>query len=306
MPYITELQTRTKWVPGYWTEYTAESGYWETDPAAGWNAGAHSLVWLQQPPPGYEGITARYTFKARKESMGIFVGLAFDDAGTSPSDVLAGVYLSMGQWRPVRDGEKLSGGGAFNDGTLFTLDLTPTGLQISTADASEFVPYIMPSVVCLDAALYLKDDEILSADVACGGGQLGVLAPLQGLASQGPIGHANSVLAPVVGCAGIYEGCAGVLAPLGGVAWTGAGLGLGVLAPMQSEGIGSVGGRWTAGCLLPAWLCPASNRQLLPQNPARAPSSCWRCCRRFSGTSDSKSAPLCSEHYQAKTGQCLS
>lgn len=242
MPYITELQTRTKWIPGYWTEYTAESGYWETDPAAGWNAGAHSLVWLQQPPPGYEGITARYTFKARKESLGIFVGLASDDAGTSPSDVLAGVYLSMGQWRPVRDGEKLSGGGVFNDGTLFTLDLAPAGLQISTSDASEFVPYIIPSAVCLDAALYLKDDEILSADVACGGGQLGVLAPLQGLASQGPIGHANSVLAPVVGRAGIYEGCAGVLAPLGGVAWTGAGLGLGVLTPMQSEGIGSVGG----------------------------------------------------------------
>ena len=239
MPYILEKQTRTKWIPGYWTEYTAESGYWAPDPAAGWNAGAHSLVWLQQPPPGYEGITARYTFKARKESLGIFVGLAFDDAGTSPSDVLAGVYLSMGQWRPVRDGEKLSGGGAFNDGTLFTLDLTPTGLQISTSDASEFVPYIMPSAVCLDAALYLKDDEILSADVACGGGQLGVLAPLQGLASDGPIGHANSVLAPVVGRAGIYEGCAGVLAPLGGVAWTGAGLGLGVLAPMQGEGTGS-------------------------------------------------------------------
>ena len=242
MPYILELQTFTKWIPGYWAEYTAESGYWAPDPAAGWNAGAHSLVWLQQPPPGYEGITARYTFKARKESMGIFVGLAFDDAGTSPSDVLAGVYLSMGQWRPVRDGERLSGGGVFNDGTLFTLDLTPAGLQISTSDASEFVPYIMPSAVCLDAALYLKDDEILSADVACGGGQLGVLAPLQGLASNGPIGHANSVLAPVVGRAGIYEGCAGVLAPLGGVAWTGAGLGLGVLAPMQSEGIGSVGG----------------------------------------------------------------
>ena len=242
MPYILEKQTRTKWIPGYWAEYTEESGYWAPDPAAGWNAGAHSLVWLQQPPPGYEGITARYTFKARKESLGIFVGLAFDDAGTAPRDVLAGVYLSMGQWRPVRDGEKLSGGGAFNDGTLFTLDLTPTGLQISTADASEFVPYIMPSAVCLDAALYLKDDEILSADVACGGGQLGVLAPLQGLASQGPIGHANSVLAPVVGRAGMYEGCAGVLAPLGGVAWTGAGLGLGVLAPMQSEGIGSVGG----------------------------------------------------------------
>ena len=242
MPYILEKQTRTKWVPGHWTEYTAESGYWAPDPAAGWNAGAHSLVWLQQPPPGYEGITARYTFRARKESLGIFVGLASDDAGTSPSDVLAGVYLSMGQWRPVRDGEKLSGGGAFNDGTLFTLDLTPTGLQISTSDASEFVPYIMPSAVCLDAALYLKDDEILSADVACGGGQLGVLVPLQGLAYNGPIGHANSVLAPVVGRAGMYEGCAGVLAPLGGVAWTGAGLGLGVLAPMQSEGIGSVGG----------------------------------------------------------------
>ena len=242
MPYILEKQTRTKWIPGYWAEYTAESGYWAPDTAAGWNAGAHSLVWLQQPPPGYEGITARYTFKARKESLGIFVGLAFDDAGTSPSDVLAGVYLSMGQWRPVRDGEKLSGGGAFNDGTLFTLDLTPTGLQISTPDASEFVPYIMPSAVCLDAALYLKDDEILSADVACGGGQLGVLVPLQGLASNGPIGHANSVLAPVAGRAGIHEGCAGVLAPLGGVAWTGAGLGLGVLAPMQSEGIGSVGG----------------------------------------------------------------
>lgn len=242
MPYILELQTFTKWIPGYWAEYTAESGYWAPDPAAGWNAGAHSLVWLQQPPPGYEGITARYTFKARKESMGIFVGLASDDAGTSPSDVLAGVYLSMGQWRPVRDGERLSGGGVFNDGTLFTLDLTPAGLQISTSDASEFVPYIMPSAVCLDAALYLKDDEILSADVACGGGQLGVLAPLQGLASQGPIGHANSVLTPVVGRAGIYEGCAGVLAPLGGVAWIGAGLGLGVLTPMQSEGIGSVGG----------------------------------------------------------------
>ena len=142
----------------------------------------------------------------------------------------------------MRDGEKLSGGGAFNDSTLFTLTLTPAGLEISTPDAAEFVPYIMPSAVCLDAALYLKDDEILSADVACGGGQLGVLAPLQGLASDGPIGHANSVLAPVLGRAGIYEGCAGVLAPLGGVAWTGAGLGLGVLSPMQSEGIGSAGG----------------------------------------------------------------
>ena len=239
MPYIVEKRQVTKWVPGRYETYVAVPAHYDYSTSPGWNAGAHSLVWLQQPPPGYEGITARYTFKARKESLGIFVGLAFDDAGTSPSDVLAGVYLSMGQWRPVRDGEKLSGGGAFNDGTLFTLDLTPTGLQISTADASEFVPYIMPSAVCLDAALYLKDDEILSADVACGGGQLGVLAHLQGLASNGPIGHANSVLAPVVGRAGIYEGCAGVLAPLGGVAWTGAGLGLGVLAPMQGEGTGS-------------------------------------------------------------------
>ena len=242
MPYIVEKRQVTKWVPGRYETYVAVPAHYDYSTSPGWNAGAHSLVWLQQPPPGYEGITARYTFKARKESLGIFVGLASSDYGTSPSDVLAGVYLSMGQWRPVRDGEKLSGGGAFNDGTLFTLDLTPTGLQISTSDASEFVPYIMPSAVCLDAALYLKDDEILSADVACGGGQLGVLAPLQGLASQGPIGHANSVLASVVGRAGIYEGCAGVLAPLGGVAWTGAGLGLGVLAPMQSEGIGSVGG----------------------------------------------------------------
>ena len=242
MPYVTQEKTVLVWIPGFYYDKVEKEGYWTRDASPGWNAGARSLVWLQQPPPGYEGITARYTFKARKESLGIFVGLASDDAGTSPSDVLAGVYLSMGQWRPVRDGEKLSGGGAFNDGTLFTLDLTPTGLQISTADASEFVPYIMPSAVCLDAALYLKDDEILSADVACGGGQMGVLAPLQGLASNGPIGHANSVLAPVVGRAGLYEGCAGVLAPLGGVAWTGAGLGLGVLAPMQSEGIGSVGG----------------------------------------------------------------
>ena len=242
MPYIVEKRQVTKWVPGRYETYVAVPAHYDYSTSPGWNAGAHSLVWLQQPPPGYEGITARYTFKARKESLGIFVGLASSDYGTSPSDVLAGVYLSMGQWRPVRDGEKLSGGGAFNDGTLFTLDLTPTGLQISTSDASEFVPYIMPSAVCLDAALYLKDDEILSADVACGGGQLGVLVPLQGLASNGPIGHANSVLAPVVGRAGIYEGCAGVLAPLGGVAWTGAGLGLGVLAPMQSEGIGSVGG----------------------------------------------------------------
>ena len=242
MPYIVEKRQVTKWVPGRYETYVAVPAHYDYSTSPGWNAGAHSLVWLQQPPPGYEGITARYTFKARKESLGIFVGLASSDYGTSPSDVLAGVYLSMGQWRPVRDGEKLSGGGAFNDGTLFTLDLTPTGLQISTSDASEFVPYIMPSAVCLDAALYLKDDEILSADVACGGGQLGVLAPLQGLASNGPIGHANSVLAPVVGRAGIYEGCAGVLAPLGGVAWTGTGLGLGVLAPMQSEGVGSVGG----------------------------------------------------------------
>lgn len=242
MPYVTQEKTVLVWIPGFYQDWVEKKGYWTRESSPEWNAGAHSLVWLQQPPPGYEGITARYTFKARKESLGIFVGLASDDAGTSPSDVLAGVYLSMGQWRPVRDGEKLSGGGAFNDGTLFTLDLTPTGLQISTADASEFVPYIMPSAVCLDAALYLKDDEILSADVACGGGQLGVLVPLQGLASNGPIGHANSVLVPVVGRAGIYEGCAGVLAPLGGVAWVGAGLGLGVLAPMQSEGIGSVGG----------------------------------------------------------------
>lgn len=242
MPYILELQTFTKWIPGYWAEYTAESGYWAPDPAAGWNAGAHSLVWLQQPPPGYEGITARYTFKVRKESLGIFVGLASNDAGTSPGDVLAGVYLSMGQWRPVSDGTPLAGGGAFDDGTLFTLTLTPAGLEISTPDAAEFVPRVMPSAVCLDAALYLKDDEILSADVACGGGQLGVLAPVQALASNGPIGHANSVLAAVVGRAGMHEGCAGELAPLGGAAWVGAGLGLGVLTPMQAEGLGSGGG----------------------------------------------------------------
>lgn len=242
MPYVTQEKTVIVWIPGFYYDKVEKEGYWTRDASPGWNAGARSIVWLQQPPPGYEGITARYTFKARKESLGIFVGLASNDAGTSPGDVLAGVYLSMGQWRPVRDGERLSGGGVFNDGTLFTLDLTPAGLQISTSDASEFVPYIMPSAVCLDAALYLKDDEILSADFACGGGQLGVFAPLQGLASDGPIGHANSVLAPVTGRAGIYEGCAGVLAPLGGVAWTGAGLGLGVLSPMQSEGIGSVGG----------------------------------------------------------------
>ena len=184
MPYIVEKRQVTKWVPGRYETYVAVPAHYDYSTSPGWNAGAHSLVWLQQPPPGYEGITARYTFKARKESLGIFVGLASSDYGTSPSDVLAGVYLSMGQWRPVRDGEKLSGGGAFNDGTLFTLDLTPTGLQISTSDASEFVPYIMPSAVCLDAALYLKDDEILSADVACGGGQLGVLAPLQGVGLQ--------------------------------------------------------------------------------------------------------------------------
>lgn len=242
MPYVVEEKTVLTWIPGFYQDWVEKEGYWTRESSAGWNAGARSIAWLQQPPPGYEGITARYTFKARKESLGIFVGLASNDAGTAPSDVLAGVYLSMGQWRPVSDGAPLAGGGAFDDGTLFTLTLTPAGLEISTPDAAEFVPRLMPSAVCLDAALYLKDDEILSADVACGGGQLGVLAPVQALASDGPIGHASSVLAPVVGRAGVYEGCAGVLAPLGGVAWVGAGLGQGVLAPMQAEGTGSVGG----------------------------------------------------------------
>ena len=236
-----------EWIPGYFQEYP-EGGYWATDSAPGWNAGAHSIVWLQQPPPGHEGITARYTFKARKESLGIFVGLASNDAGTSPSDVLAGVYLSMGQWRPVRDGEKLSGSGTFEDGTLFTLDLTPAGLQISTSDASEFVPYIMPSAVCLDAALYLMDDEILSAGVVSGGGQLGVLAALEGVAAgtdRVPTGHADSTLAPVVGAAGVYTRGEGVLAPvLGqavggrGVAW---GSGDGVLASVSGMAGGSAG-----------------------------------------------------------------
>lgn len=236
-----------EWIPGYFQEYP-EGGYWVNDSAPGWNAGAHSIVWLQQPPPGYEGITTRYTFKARKESLGIFVGLASDDAGTSPSDVLAGVYLSMGQWRPVRDGEKLSGGGTFEDGTLFTLDLTPAGLQISTPDASEFVPYIVPSAVCLDAALYLMDDEILSAGVVIGGGQLGVLAALEGVAAgtdMARTGHADSTLAPVIGGAGVYTRGEGVLAPvLGqavggrGVAW---GSGDGVLAPVSGMAGGSAG-----------------------------------------------------------------
>lgn len=241
MPYVIQEKTVLVWIPGFYYDKVEKEGYWTRDASPGWNAGARSIVWLQQPPPGYEGITARYTFKARKESLGIFVGLASDDAGTSPSDVLAGVYLSMGQWRPVKDGTPLAGGGAFEDGTLFTLELTTTGLQISTPDTSEFVPCILPSAACLDAALYLKDDEILSADFVCGGGQLGVFAPVDGLASDGPIGHANSVLAPVAGSAGLYEGGAGVLAPMGGVSWVGAGLGLGVLAPLQSEGVGSVG-----------------------------------------------------------------
>lgn len=256
MPYIEEARQVTKWVPGRYETYVVVPAHYDYRSTPGWNAGARSIIWIQQPPPGYEGITARYTFKARKESLGIFVGLASNDAGTTPDDVLAGVYLSMGQWRPVRDGEKLSGGGAFNDGTLFTLTLTPAGLEISTPDAAEFVPYIMPSEVCLDAALYLKDDEILSADVFCGGGQLGVLALLQGLASDGPIGRADSMLAPVVGHAGIYEGCAGVLAPMGGVAWVGTGLGLGVLAPMQSDGTGSVGGAGDESAFQQAVLAP--------------------------------------------------
>lgn len=235
------------WIPGYFQEHSDGGGYWATDSAPGWNAGAHSIVWLQQPPPGHEGITARYTFKARKESLGIFVGLASNDAGTSPSDVLAGVYLSMGQWRPVRDGEKLSGGGTFEDGTLFTLDLTPAGLQISTSDSSEFVPYTMPSAVCLDAALYLMDDEILSAGVVSGGGQLGVLSALEGVAGTNlvPTGHADSTLAPVVGGSGVYTRGEGVLAPvLGqavggrGVAW---GSGDGVLASVSGMAGGSAG-----------------------------------------------------------------
>lgn len=80
MPYVTQEKTVLVWIPGFYYDKVEKEGYWTRDASPGWNAGAHSLVWLQQPPPGYEGITARYTFKARKESMGIFVGLAFDDA----------------------------------------------------------------------------------------------------------------------------------------------------------------------------------------------------------------------------------
>ena len=75
MPYIVEKRQVTKWVPGRYETYVAVPAHYDYSTSPGWNAGAHSLVWLQQPPPGYEGITARYTFKARKESLGIFVGL---------------------------------------------------------------------------------------------------------------------------------------------------------------------------------------------------------------------------------------
>lgn len=241
--YIYECrdETRSRYTAGHYETVLEAEDYYRLDPLPGWNAGAHSITWLQQPPAGYEGVSARYTFKAHKGSLGIYVGLAVWDYGTSPGDVLAGVYLTTGQWRPVRDGQRLPGGGVFDYESLFTLELLPDGLAISTSGGDEaFVPYILPAPVCLDAALYLAGDEILTADVAVGGGQYGVLQLLDGLAADGPVGVARSVLAPVLGSAGIWSGGAAVLAPLDGVGWVGDGMGQGVLATVTSEGFGSV------------------------------------------------------------------
>ena len=132
--YIYECrnETRSRYTDGHYEEVLEADGYYRLDPLPGWNAGAHSITWLQQPPAGYEGVSARYTFKVRKESLFIFIGLSAGGYSTSPSDILAGVGLALGWWLPVRGEQWLPGGGRFDDETLFTLELLPDGLAIST------------------------------------------------------------------------------------------------------------------------------------------------------------------------------
>ena len=99
----------TVYVPGGWYEAEVEGSKYVTTPNPGWNSGAISIDWIKQPiiEPG-GGKLPGYRFKVKRESLGVFVGLAVDSVGISTDHILNGIYLTQGQWRPVVNGQKIS------------------------------------------------------------------------------------------------------------------------------------------------------------------------------------------------------
>lgn len=234
----------TVYIPGGWYEEEVEGSKYVMSPNPGWNSGAISIDWIKQPiiEPG-GGKLPGYRFKVKRESSGVFVGLAVDNVGISTDHILNGIYLTQGQWRPVVNGQKISGGGAYTSTTEFTLRLTPSGVDIESSEGeSEFMPRIMPSSAHLHAVLYLQGDEITEAGVINNhtGVANGVLAAVVGVAADRPVGIHNGTLASVSGTGGIFNKGAGTLAPLIVTGWAGRGMsGMGVLAAMESSAWGS-------------------------------------------------------------------
>lgn len=234
----------TVYIPGGWYETEVEGSKQVMSPNPGWNSGAMSIDWIKQPiiEPGGNKLPG-YRFKVKRESLGVFVGLAVDSVGISTDHILNGIYLTQGQWRPVVNGQKISGGGAYTSTTEFTLRLTPSGVGIESSEGdSEFMPRIMPSSVHLHAVLYLQDDEIIEASAINNhtGVANGVLAAVVGAAADRPVGIHKGTLASVSGVGGIFNKGVGTLAPLTATGWAGRGMkGSGVLAAMESSAWGS-------------------------------------------------------------------
>ena len=235
----------TVYVPGGWYEAEVEGSKHVMSPNPGWNSGAMSIEWIRQPI--IDAVTADklpgYRFKVKRESLGVYIGLAVDSVGISTDHILNGIYLTQGQWRPVVNGQKISGGGVYTSTTEFTLRLTPSGVDIESSEGdSEFMPRIMPSSVHLHAVLYLQDDEVIEAGAINNytGLANGVLASVVGAAADRPVGIHKGTLASVSGVGGIFNKGVGTLTPLNATGWAGRGMkGSGVLAAMESSAWGS-------------------------------------------------------------------
>ena len=234
---------KTVYVPGQWYEAEVEGSKYVMSPNPGFNSGAVSIDFIQQPQIDIDrDKLPGYRFKVKRESLGVYIGLAVDSVGISTDYILNGIYLTQGQWRPVVNGQKIAGGGAYVGTTEFTLRLTPSGVDIESSEGdSEFMPSIMPSSVRLHAVLYLQDDEIIEASAINNhtGVASGVLAPVFGVAADRPVGVHDGTLASLAGAGGVFNKGAGTLAPLIATGWAGLGMsGKGVLAAMESSAWG--------------------------------------------------------------------
>lgn len=213
----------------------------QTDFRFGWNAGARSVEGLTQPKSG-ESFTSGFGFSVPRNVLGVAVGLVEQDRNTLLQDYKVGFYFNQGFWQPLQNGVPFPYvRNAYNDGDVFELVLQTGSVMYKVNGNIMFGDaFTCDAPVYLDVAMFSGGDKVVDAQMISGGGQYGVMMPLQGYAYQGSYGRGNGKFAPLRGDGGIHSGQASVMAPLGGVgAWTEK-FGIGLIPPLTSSGGGGL------------------------------------------------------------------